>query len=263
MGSAPTLLRRVDADAYGHEVWDYFTRREGHETVEREDGLIDPSETLPQGYFAPLKDWDSVERKGIVFAKGRVLDVGCGAGRVALYLQRYRKLEVLGVDSSPLALRVARARGIRRTRLMAFEDIAFASGSFETVIMYGNNFGLFGNRNKARRLLKKLWAMTSKDAVIICSSVDPYKTDNPDHLRYQRWNRARGRMAGQIRMRIRYRAHVGEWFDYLLVSPREMEEIVTGTGWRVERFIRTRGPLYVGVLTKNQVQLGEVTAPRP
>ncbi|MDG6982970.1 MAG: class I SAM-dependent methyltransferase [Nitrososphaerota archaeon] len=243
--------RRTDTDAYGHEVWDYYTGRRGRETIEREDGLIDPSEGLPAGYFGSLKDWDPVERKGIAFVKGRVLDVGCGPGRVALYLQRHKKLRVLGIDSSPLALKVARARGVKRTRLLAFEDIDFAPGSFDTVVMYGNNFGLFGNRSKAKRLLKKLHVMTSADAVLACSSVDPYKTDNPDHLRYQRWNRARGRMAGQARIRARYRVWVGPWFDYLLVSPQEMKALVSGTGWKVEWVVVSEeGPLYVGVLRK-------------
>ena len=238
-------------DAYGHEVWDYYTRRQGQETIEREDGLIDPSETLPRGYFAPLSKWDPAERDGIALARGRVLDVGCGPGRVALYLQRYRKLRVLGIDNSSLALKVAKARGVKETKLLAFEDIDFAPGSFDTVVMYGNNFGLFGSVASARRLLKKLYVMTSADAVALCSSVNPYETNNPDHLQYQRWNRVRGRMAGQVRIRARYRTYVGRWFDYLLVSPREMKEIAKGTGWQVDRVIESRnGPLYVGVLHK-------------
>ena len=227
--------------------------RRGRETIEREDGLVDPSEVLPAGYFASLKDWDAVERKGMVFVKGRVLDVGCGPGRVALYLQRHRKLEVLGIDNSPLALKVARARGVEKTRLVALQDVDFAPGSFDTVVMYGNNFGLFGNKAGAKRLLKRLHRMTSEDAVIVCSSVDPYRTDDPDHLRYQRWNRARGRMSGQVRIRVRYRIWVGPWFDYLLVSPQEMREIVRGTGWQVERFVTSdQSPLYVSVVRKSR-----------
>jgi SAM-dependent methyltransferase len=241
-----------DTDAYGHEVWDYYTKHRGQETIEREDGLIDPSESLPRGYFAQLKDWDVVERKGIAFAKGRVLDVGCGPGRVALYLQKYRKLKVLGIDISPLALKVAKARGVKWTRLLAFEDIDFGPGSFDTVVMYGNNFGLFGSREKAKTLLRKLYGMTTPGAVIICSNANPYKTDNPDHLRYQQFNRARGRMAGQVKIRARYRTWVGKWFDYLLVSPEEMKEIVDATGWRVDRLIETgKGGLYVGLLRKS------------
>ena len=108
-----------------------------------------------------------------------------------------------------------RARGVRKTRLLAFEDVDFAPRSFDTVVMYGNNFGLFANRRQAKRLLRKLHAMTTAAGRIVCSSVDPHRTDDPDHLRYQRWNRARGRMPGQVRIRARYRAFVGEWFGYL------------------------------------------------
>jgi SAM-dependent methyltransferase len=246
---------KAQKDAYGHEVWDYHTKGEGREVIEREDGLVDSSEVAPKGYFARFEEWPEVERKGIVHVCGRVLDVGCGAGRVALYLQREKRLDVLGVDNSPLALKVAKARGVRKTRLLAFEDIGFGPGSFDTVVMYGNNFGLFANRRWAKRLLRRLRRMTSPGAKIVCCSVDPYKTDNPDHLRYQRWNRKRGRMPGQVRIRVRYRTYVGDWFDYLLVSPEEMEELVVETGWRVERFIFSdESPLYVGVLQREAVR---------
>ena len=35
------------------------------------------------------------------------------------------------------------------------------------------------------------------------------------------------RLAGEIRIRIRYKTLKGPWFDYLLVSPEEMEAIVS------------------------------------
>lgn len=239
-------------DAFGHEMWDYFKKRQGYEVIERDDGYIDPSDVAPRLYFAPLKDWPRAEREGVVYAKGRVLDVGCGAGRVAIYLQRYRRLDVTGIDNSPLAVRVSKARGLKKARLMDFENIDFEHGSFDSIVMFGNNFGLFGSKTKARRLLKKLFTMTSPGAVAICESADPYKTSNPDHLRYHRLNRARGRMPGQVRIRVRYRNYVGKWFDYLLVSPDEMKEIVTGTGWSVSRFIKSnKSPLYIGILRRN------------
>lgn len=239
-------------DAFGHEMWDYFKKRQGYEVIERDDRYIDPSDVAPRLYFAPLKDWPRAEREGVVYAKGRVLDVGCGAGRVAIYLQRYRRLDVTGIDNSPLAVRVSKARGLKKARLMDFENIDFEHGSFDSIVMFGNNFGLFGSKTKARRLLKKLFTMTSPGAVAICGSADPYKTSNPDHLRYHRLNRARGRMPGQVRIRVRYRNYVGRWFDYLLVSPDEMTEIVTGTGWSVSCFIKSnKSPLYIGILRRN------------
>jgi hypothetical protein len=36
------------------------------------------------------------------------------------------------------------------------------------------------------------------------------------------------------------RTFIGNWFDYLLVSQDEMENIVEGTGWRIDRFFNAR-----------------------
>lgn len=238
-------------DAYGHLVRDYHNGHPAREVIERSDGLIDPSSVAPGLYFAEFKDWPSVERRAMAYAKGRVIDVGCGAGRVALYLQNSKGLDVLGIDSSPLAVKVCRLRGLKKAKVIAFQDIKFPAGSFDSVIMLGNNFGLFGNRAGARRLLKKLWSMTAPGALIIGESVDPYQTDDPDHLAYHESNKAKGRMAGQVRIRVRYRTFVGRWFDYLLVSQSEMRELARGTGWRVRRFVTSAGsPLYVGVLER-------------
>jgi hypothetical protein len=133
---------------------------------------------------------------------------------------------------------------------MSIEELNFKPGSFDTVIMLGNNFGLFGSFKKARRLLKKLHKMTSKNGLIIASTRDTYKTDNPDHLECHKLNEKRGRMAGQLRIRIRFRKHVGRWFDYLIVSKREMEEMLKGTGWRIREFVDSGNSVYVAVIEK-------------
>ena len=42
-----------------------------------------------------------------------------------------------------------------------------------------------------------------------------------------------------------------DWFDYLFVSKSEMENILDGTVWQVERYIDAADtPTYVAVLTK-------------
>ena len=173
-----------------------------------------------------------------------MLDVGVGAGRVALELQA-RGREVVAIDVSPGAVEVARKRGVSDVRLLALEDVDASLGHFDTVVMYGNNFGLFASRAKARRLLRRLRPIA--DRIVACSN-DPYATEDPAHLAYQERNRARGRMSGQLRVRIRYRTLVGPWFEYLIVSPDEMAEIVDGTGWQISRLVQDEGSPYVAVL---------------
>jgi hypothetical protein len=115
----------------------------------------------------------------------------------------------------------------------------------------GNNFGLFGSFNQTRHLLGKFHRFTSPHARIIAGSNEVYQTDNPDHLAYHTWNRQRGRMAGQIRLRVRFQKIKGPWFDYLIVSKEEMIQLLDGAGWRVSRFIATPDiTYYIAIIEK-------------
>jgi len=236
-----------EEDAFGHALIAVHKGEEVHEIVERDDGFVDSMST--KGYFSDYEAWSPIEQEAMQFVKGRVLDIGCGAGRHSLYLQG-KGFYVLGIDVSPLAIKVCKLRGLRRSKLMPIEDIDFKLNSFDTILMSGNNFGLFGNLKKAKRLLKMFHRMTSKDALIIASSRDPYKTDNPAHLQYHKMNKKRGRMSGQVRIRIRYEKYKGRWFDYLMVSKEEMAQILSNTGWRVKEFLDTAGPYYIAIINK-------------
>ncbi|MCW4041998.1 MAG: hypothetical protein NWE83_14760 [Candidatus Bathyarchaeota archaeon] len=81
-----------------------------------------------------------------------------------------------------------------------------------------------------------------------------YQTENPDHLEYQAFNRQRGRMRGLLRLRIRYKKYVSQWFDYLFVSPDEMADIVKGTGWEIQELLRDDKEPYITVITKARVK---------
>ena len=235
-------------DAFGHEMLAWYEGGSGPEIVERDDGLISTS-AGPAMYFAPYEEWPSQEREAIAYAQGRVLDIGCGAGRHAIYLQE-RGHDVLGIDVSPLALEVARRRGLRQTRLLSITQVSARLGSFDTLIMFGNNWGLMGSYRRARWLLRRFRGMTTPRARLIVGSTDPYATTNPDHLAYHERNRQRGRMSGQVRIRVRHGRRASPWFDYLLVSAEEMREIVAGTGWGVSRFFPGDGPAYAALIEK-------------
>lgn len=64
-------------------------------------------------------------------------------------------------------------------------------------------------------------------------------------------NRRRGRMAGQVRIRVGYKGYRTRWFDLLLVSQDEMQEIIAGTGWHVTKRFESGGPTYITVLEKD------------
>lgn len=238
-------------DAFGREMYDYFNNMSGSENVEiceRDDGYIAVSGRTEM-YFSESKKWPRHERKAMRYARDRVLDIGCGAGRHSLYLQG-KGLEVLAIDNSPLAIEVCKQRGLKNALVISINQIISSLGIFDTVLMMGNNFGLFGSFDGARRLLKKLSKVTSENGRIIAQTNDVYKTDAPEHLDYHEFNRKRGRMAGQIRLRVRYKKYATPWFDYLMVSKEEMENILDGTDWQVSRFIDSEDSIYVAIIDK-------------
>jgi SAM-dependent methyltransferase len=238
-----------EEDAWGELILAQYDGKKSYEAIERDDGFLDVS-LNPQRYFSTFDEWNTHTKKSMRHVKGEVLDVGCGAGRHALYLQE-KGFDVLGIDNSPIAIKVCQLRGLKKTKVITIDELSFEPDSFNTILMLGNNFGLFGSFNKAKELLKRFHGFTSDDCIIIGETLDPYKTDNSVHLKYHESNLSKGRMAGQIRFRIRFGIFSSPWFDYLFVSKDEMNEILDGTGWRVSEFIESESVSYIAIIEKH------------
>jgi hypothetical protein len=116
---------------------------------------------------------------------------------------------------------------------------------------------LFGSRENAKLILEKMKRITTPNAQIIAGTRNPYETDIAEHLQYHRLNKRRGRMPGQLRIRVRFGKTIGEWFDYLFVSPPEMEDVLKATDWRIEEFIQSNEPNYFAVIKKKDAQIFE------
>ncbi len=243
-------MRIAGTDAYGAQLLaQYQSRANTFEIIERDDGYI-ATGSDPGLYFREYKNWSAPERRALSFASGRILDIGCGAGRHSLYLQN-KGFAVTGIDTSPGAVKVCKLRGLRNVLVRPIRQVdKFKPATFDTVLLLGNNFGLLSSAEAAKVMLRKLSRITSPQARIIAGSRNPYRTDDPKHLQYHRRNRRRGRMAGQIRMRIRFEDYASKWFDYLLVSPDEMKRVLAGTGWQIERLLTPEAANYFAIIRK-------------
>ena len=91
--------------------------------------------------------------------------------------------------------------------------------------------------------------MTRPGARIIAYATDADRPRKTVHRAYRRRNLERGRLGGQLRIRVRHRGIVGPWMEYLLVSRAELRRILRGTPWRAERFYG-RGAAYAAVIVK-------------
>ncbi len=245
------LTRRQDA--FGKALLALLNGKRSAVAFERGDGYIDVAESMGQ-YFAKYRDWPKEEKAAMRLVRGRVLDIGCGAGRHCLYLQG-RGFDVLGIDNSGLAVKVCRMRGLRKAKVMAATDVCSTrlevlGGRFDTVMMMSNNLGLLGSARRARWMLRRLRGITNPGAVILGSTLDPYKTDKTEHKAFHRYNRCRGRMGGQARIRVRHGLLRTPWFDYLFVSVQELRGLLAGSGWTLVRAIEGSDDRYIAVLAR-------------
>ena len=244
-------IKKKVPDAYGEMLrFQLETNESVAEIVEREDRYMDTG-SVAGLYFLEPKKWPREELSALKHAKGRVLDVGGGAGRHSLYLQD-RGLDLTAIDSSPGAIGVCKARGVHRAIVRPIAEVSrFKDASFDTIIMMGNNFGLLGSLNNGKTILKEFHRIMSSKAIIIAATRDPYKTNRRVHLDYHRFNERRGRMSGQIRMRIRFAKSIGPWFDYLLVSPKEMKMVIDKTGWQIREILSRDESGYFTIIEKS------------
>ena len=231
-------------DAFGHALGDLLDGRQAIEIVERDDGCIFTSD--PSFYLAPFRRWWLQERRAMRLVRGRVLDLGCGAGRVGLHLQS-RGHEVVGIDVSPLAVEIAQRRGLVDVRLGTLDTAVGPDERFDTVLLLGNNLGLLAGERPGRHLLRKLGRLMTDNGRILAGSHDPYDDAGELALSYQARNRARGRMGGVERLRVRYRQYATPWYDVLFASRDEVAYLATGAGWVARRFIDD-GAGYVALL---------------
>lgn len=215
---------------FGQAMLEHLRGSSGRLTFVRDDGYRDPSDVRP--YFAPFSQWSLSERRAVRQAKGHVLDIGCGAGRVALYLQR-RGFDVTAIDISPEAVESARLRGVRNAIAMDARRLSFPDGRFDTIVMFGNNLGICGDLGATRRLFLKAHRMVRRGGHLLASSGVPAVWEKA-HASYIKENVRRGRSPGLMRLKIVYRGRHGSWFSVLFLGTDDLLRLCATTGWDVE-----------------------------
>jgi SAM-dependent methyltransferase len=215
------------------------------EVIERDDGLINGAPV--DHYLDPPDRWPPHDHRALRLCRGAVLDIGAGAGRTALELQ-HRGMAVTGLDTSAGAIEVARKRGLLDTVRATVDEFAESAARYDTFLLLGNNLGLIESPERAPAFLSALAALARPGARIIAQGTDPYGTSDPVHVAYHRRNRERGRLGGQLRLRLRYRLQATEWFDYLNCSVDELRALLEGTPWRLKSIDDADRPYYLAVM---------------
>lgn len=232
---------KPEKDAYGNIIKDLYTgdNPEACEIVEREDGYVNASSA--DYLFSEYEEWEDNIKQGLTHSQGKVLDIGCGAGRHSLYLQEEQGLDVHGVDVSPLAVEVASDRGVEKTSVQSIDTVTeMDDAPFDTILLLGNNFGLVGTEPVER--LNKLDEITTENGTIITQVQDHSTTDNEAHLAYHKYNTSRNRRPGCLKLRVRYKTFQTDWYNYLFLDYNEFQDIISQTPWtETQKYVSENG----------------------
>ncbi len=106
-----------------------------------------PKEEMPVDvYFRAMEDMPELEWIALQNCKGKILDIGAGAGSHALALQQIG-LEITALDISPKAANIMALRGVRNIIQQDFFALDTGSGArpFDTLLLLMNGIGLAGS----------------------------------------------------------------------------------------------------------------------
>ena len=160
-------------DLFGKAILDFQTNN-APEDLTTETTISDEDEMSVAYLFRSYKEMPVLEQKALQLAKGKVLDVGCGAGAHSLYLQNEKNLEVHSIDISSNAVAACTPRGLKNVHLQNILEIdsTTSANKYDTIFLLMNGTGIFGTLKNTAQYLQKLKSLLKPDGQILIDSSD-------------------------------------------------------------------------------------------
>lgn len=209
--------------------------------------LWEDEPTPVEAFYRPERHGlPALERTALGLCRGRVLDLGAGAGRHALELQKLGH-EVVAVDPLPEAVAIMRDRGVTDARCGAI-DVA-GDEPFDTIVMLMHGVGIVGTLHGLGRLLESLPDHLAPGGRLVFDSADlgaVLRAEAPDLLsEIERPDR----YPGEVEFQLRYRGVEGEPYPWLFVDPATLSTLALAAGCRVEIAATAERGAYLAVVT--------------
>ena len=201
-------------DPMGSAINDYYKNgRAAHLRVL--SSMFEEDEMPIAHLFRSEQEMPQLEKRALTLVRGRVLDVGAGAGCHALALQEHG-FEVKAIDVSPLSCDVMKARGIEDVECVNLFDTQLQS-KFDTILLLMNGTGIAGKLSRLPLLLNRLKELMAEGAQILIDSSDlKYIYENEDGSMDIDLG---GNYYGEVDYQMVYKNVKGDSFDWLYVDP--------------------------------------------
>ena len=215
--------------------------------IYRDDGAV--SLLAISAFFRGALDFQ-LDKIALDSCRGRVLDVGAGAGLHSLYLQE-KGFSVCALDVSPEACEVMRHRGVKEVRCASFSD--FQAEPYDTLLILGRSISMVETLAGLDDFLKDASRLVKSGGQILLNSLDVSKTTDPKNLAYHEANRRAGRYIGELRIHMDYKGTKGPVTGLLHVDAVTLEKHTAKTGWSREVLVQEKDGNYLARLTgKNE-----------
>ncbi len=215
-------------DPIGQAVLDYWNGESGHNILVQTD--IAEDEYLTPAYFFRTFDAMPVqEQEALKRCRGKVLDVGAGAGAHSMWLQE-NGFDVDSLDISPLSCEVMQKRGIRNVLL---QDVySLTENKYDTILLLMNGAGVAQTLPGLENLLHQLKKLLHPGGRILADSSDLlylFTDENGDT-----WiDIGSDSYYGEMEYRLTYRKTKGKPFPWLYVDPETFADYAVRCGFRI------------------------------
>ena len=213
----------------GAAIRDYFRQGKSAQ-LKVLSSLFDDDEIPVAHLFRSYHEMPPLEQRALNEARGKVLDVGAGAGCHALALQE-RGLDVTAVDISPLSCETMKERGVANVECVNIFNQRFQE-RFDTLLLLMNGTGIAGKLSRLPQLLSRLKQLMNPGAQILIDSSDlRYVYEDENGVLDVDLD---GAYYGEVDYQMTYRNIKGKRFDWLYADFVVLAECCRQCGLKCE-----------------------------
>lgn len=207
---------------------------------------LDEEDVIPVPYlFRDFKDMPKIEQKALQMARGKVLDIGCGAGSHSLYLQK-KGMDVTALDNSEGAIKVSKERGVIST--VQCDIMEYSDEQFDTLLLLMNGIGLAGKLKNLTSFLTHLASLLMPNGQILLDSSDIiYMFEEDEDGGY--WIPNDGNYYGEVEFTMTYTGLKSEPFDWVYVDYNTLQNACEANGFNCELIVEGEHFDYLAKLT--------------
>lgn len=229
-------------DLMGQAIWDFYHNHSPEDILT--ETTISEMDVMSVAYlFRGFDKMNLIEKKAMELTKGKVLDVGAGAGAHSLYLQNERKLSVTALEISPKSSEICRERGIKNVVCQSLMD--FPIEKFDTILLLMNGSGIFQRMAKMEQYLRKLYEMLNEQGQILMDSTDViYMYSELDSM-----DLPLDHYYGEVDFFLFYKGIKEKPFPWLFVDFKTLKKMAEKVGFKVQNCLEV-GPAYLARLYK-------------